>query len=87
MHKQPSRVGDDFFPRLLAYFERKKRHILIGEASLELGYSLRVCEYQLERLVSKGAIRHLTDAEKKSFDLHDDIVAYEFINASMFTRD
>jgi hypothetical protein len=83
--KAPLPVGRDFEKRVLSLFQRKQRHVLVGEVSLETGYSLNTVEYHLVEIEIRGAIRRLEYAEKKRVGLHDLAEAYLLIDPSLFT--
>ncbi len=83
--KVPLPVNAKFEERVLHYFQRKRRHVLIGEISLDVGVRLETVEYHLEELVHRGALRHITHEEKKKLNLHDLVVAYVLVNPALFT--
>lgn len=85
MQNKPMMVGRDFEMRVLALLNRKRQHVLIGEVSLETGFSLSTVEYHLEQLESRGAIRRLSHLEKKKVMLHDLCEAFVLVDSSLFT--
>jgi hypothetical protein len=62
---QLEKIEDKAKAHLLAYLDRKKMPLLIGEAALELGalWSLKDTEALLDRMVVEGTIRQTTVAE------------------------
>lgn len=85
MSKKLPAVAVTFETKLLKQFQRLGRHLLIGEVSLDSGYSLKVVEEQLELLEHRGAVRRLTDDEKKQIGLHDLTVAFSLVDPGKFT--
>ena len=78
-------VGKCFDLKVLSLFNRMRRHLLIGEVSLETGYSLKVVEHHLDALETRGAIRHLNPSERKGLRLHALTVAFALVEPSLFT--
>lgn len=85
MAKVPLPVGASFEGRVLDFFQRRRRHLLIGEISLETCIRLETVEYHLEDLVHRGGLRHMTAEEKKLVGLHKAVVAYILIDPTRFT--
>lgn len=86
MPKQPLPVAHDFETKVLKLFERVGRgYLLIGEVSLDTGYSLSVVEYQLDDLSSRGAVRRLAFSERKALGLHDMTEAFALVDPGKFT--
>lgn len=79
-------VGESFETRLLHFFNRRGRHLLIGEIALEIGYRLETVEHHLEELVHRGGVRHLSLEEKKSLGLHKTVLAYVLVDPTKFTE-
>lgn len=75
--KQSLPPGKMFETRLLSQFKRVGRHLLIGEVSLESGYSLKTVEEHMLKLVELGALRIMTLDEKQKVGLH--VLAEGFI--------
>ena len=85
MTKKHLPVGKGFEQKVLSLFNRMGRHLLIGEVSLETGYSLSVVEHHLDALETRGAIRHLNPSERKGLRLHALTVAFALVDPSLFT--
>jgi hypothetical protein len=85
MPKAPLKVGKEFLPRLLGIFQRRLQCVMIGDVSVELGYSLQVCEWQFNELLERGAIRQLTPAERVQASIDDEVLAYFLLDATKFT--
>lgn len=83
--KRPLPVGDDFETRVLRVFDMITRPVLIGEVSLDTRYNLATCEYHLEELVIRGALRHMTEDERKFYRFHPTVVAYVLVDRQKFT--
>ena len=78
-------VAESFETKLLRQFKRVGRHLLIGEISLDSGYSLETVEHQLELLEDRGAVRRLTSEERLPFGLHPTTEAFALVDPGKFT--
>ena len=84
MQKNSLQTSKNFEKRILAQFNRVGKHLLIGEISLETGYSLKIVEAKLNDLVLRGAVRKLSDDEKSKICLHALTEAYVLIDTEKF---
>jgi DNA-binding IclR family transcriptional regulator len=78
-------VARDFETKVLKMFTRMQRHLLIGEISLETGYSLNTVEAILLDLLHRGAIERLADDKRKQVGLHPKTEAFTLVDAQKFT--
>jgi hypothetical protein len=78
-------VAKSFDQKVLSLFQRHSRPVLLGEFSLETGYSLSTVEKEFIRLEDVGAIRQLTLEEKKNRSLHKNVSAFVLVDHTLFT--
>lgn len=62
--------------KTLNFFGRKKSHVLLGEVSLEIGYSLKSTEYILYELQEDNKIERLADEENRKLGLDEKTFSY-----------
>jgi len=85
MSKKPLPTAHNFESRILKMFMRMQRHLLIGEISLETGYSLNAVEEVILDLLHRGAVGRLTDEKRQSLGLPLKTEGFVLIDAQLFT--